>query len=280
MSPYWGSGSRPDTDTVGGCSAGAEAKPCVNAASSLRVAVRPLARAATVGANGNSPATTTLRNLTPPPDHPNTGRATKSRSERRPARRRSSPRRAGARAQDDERLGADDLGAPAAALADAVDDSLEVIDVVDPQAHERVGVAGDRERLDQLREVIERVVDVSDLGSRGKAELGERLELAAELRVVEDRGVAADVAGGLQPVDAALGGGGGKVYEPADLAGRAPGVPNEQVEDAVIKRVEAMRCHEKIVTSSGPLAQRFVVDAHRSAQCCGQSQYRPGTMVA
>ena len=112
---------------------------------------------------------------------------------------------------------------------------FEVVDIVDAQADESVGVAGDGEGLDQLGEVVEGVVDVADLGSRGEAELGERLEVAPELRVVEDRGVAADVASCLESVDPALGGGGGEVDEPADLAGGSSAVLDEEVEDPPVR---------------------------------------------
>jgi hypothetical protein len=146
---------------------------------------------------------------------------------------------AGARSEDDQRLGPDDLGASAAAAADPVDHLFEVVDVVDSKAYERVWVAGNGERFDQLGQIVQRMVYIGDLGTGREPEFGERLEVAPELGVIEDRGVAADVAGPLKTVDPALGGGRRKADESTDFASRPTAVLHEQVENVVVEGIQS-----------------------------------------
>ena len=84
-------------------------------------------------------------------------------------------------------------------------------------------------------------VDVVDLGPGREAQLDERLDLLAEHGVVEDRRVAADDADLLEPVDPPLGGRRRQTDQAPDLAGRAPAVLDEQLEDPLVELVEVVR---------------------------------------
>jgi hypothetical protein len=172
---------------------------------------------------------------------------------------RSGPGGAFAGAEDDERLGVDDLGAAAAAAADLVDDAFEVVDVGHAQAHKCVGVAGEGEGFDELGEVADGCVDVCDLGAGSEPEFCERFQMAVEPCAIEHGGVAADVAAVLQAVDAALGGGGREPDDAPDLAGGAAGVLDEEVQDSLIDGVQIVSCHAQIVRCPSLQTQRFVV---------------------
>src|ERR1700683_4070765 len=80
-------------------------------------------------------------------------------------------------AQHDQSLGAGHL----AAATDAVDDTLQMVQVGDTDAHERVWVAGDRESFHDLGEPLHRALDVIDLSRARKAKLCESFDLAAKL---------------------------------------------------------------------------------------------------
>lgn len=104
------------------------------------------------------------------------------------------------RAEDDQGLRAGDPSA----TSDRVDHSLEVIKIRHPEAHKGIGVTGDREPLDEFGQVDERAVDVVDLGCAFEAELRERFDPIAELRVIDYGLVTQDDPQLLEPIDAAL----------------------------------------------------------------------------
>ena len=134
-----------------------------------------------------------------------------------------------------------------------------MLDIGDPDTDQGVRVAGQRERLDELWQVGYGPVDVVDLGSGGKAQLRERLELAAQQAMVEDRGVSADDAGALQPVDPPLGGRGREADEAADLTGRAASIVDEQLKNALVDSIQTALGHVTIVRRSRPRTQIFLV---------------------
>lgn len=107
----------------------------------------------------------------------------------------------------------------AAAAAYAVDDLLEMVEIPYSEADEGVGVAGGGERFHDLRDVVERVLDVVDLCATDEAKFSECLDLPAELGVVERDAVPGDDPDLLETIDAALGRGGGEADPPPDLAG-------------------------------------------------------------
>ena len=120
------------------------------------------------------------------------------------------------------------------AAANPVNHTLEVLDVVDPKTDERIRIARERERLDELGEVRDRGVDLIDLGSGSESQLRERFKLDAEHAAIDDRGVPADQADLLQTVDPPLGGGRREIDETADLAGGAASILNEEFEDLFV----------------------------------------------
>src|SRR5262249_60120019 len=103
--------------------------------------------------------------------------------------------------QHDQGLRPDDLRATGATAPDRVDHALEVIHVADAQPYERIGISGQSESFDELRQTVDRRVDLGDLGPGRESQLGECLEVAPERSVVEDRRVPANVPCALETVD-------------------------------------------------------------------------------
>jgi hypothetical protein len=136
--------------------------------------------------------------------------------------------------EHDQSLRADDLGAAASSAAHAIDHSLEVIDVCDAHPDQSIRVASECERLDQLGQISDRRVNLVDLGAGGEAKLREGLDPSPEHAVVEDRRVPTYVASLFEPVDAALRRGRRKADQAPDVAGRAPPILDEKLEDAFV----------------------------------------------
>jgi hypothetical protein len=72
-------------------------------------------------------------------------------------------------AEDDDGSSGEHLRSSASSATDAVDHGLEMLEIVHPHSHERVGITRERERLDDLGEVCDSCVDVSDLRSGREA---------------------------------------------------------------------------------------------------------------
>jgi hypothetical protein len=118
-----------------------------------------------------------------------------------------------------------------------VDHALEVVDVTDANPDKRIRIAGDREEGLDLWDVGRDALDVVDSGTSGEAELGERLERKAELRVVDDGGVPTDDFGPLESIDTALDGRSRKADESSNVSERPPGVEAEEFENPPVDGV-------------------------------------------
>jgi hypothetical protein len=143
-----------------------------------------------------------------------------------------------------ERLRAGDAGAP----SDRVDDSLEVVKVGYAQAYEGVGVARDRESLDEFWEVDEGPVDVVNLRRSVEVKLCEGLDPVAQLGVVDYRLVPEHDLELLEPIDPPLRTSRRKADPAADVRGRTASVLEQQHHDRMIGLVEQSARHARIVT--------------------------------
>ena len=123
--------------------------------------------------------------------------------------------------------------------------ALEVADVVDLDAQHRVGLARHRDRADDLGDRRSTLSSTSrGDGAVGAVDLGDRLEAEAELADVDHRGVAADHAGGLEPVDAALHRGGREPDLAADVRERSASFLLQQRKDLAIQVAKPFHsCH-------------------------------------
>jgi len=99
------------------------------------------------------------------------------------------------------------VGSTAPSATDSIDDRFEVLKITHADVSECIRVAGERERGDQFRKVADGIVNLSDLGAWGKAQLDEGLDSVTQLMPVHLHGVSADHPDGFEPIDAALGGG-------------------------------------------------------------------------
>ena len=133
-------------------------------------------------------------------------------------------------------------GDPAAA-AQLLDHLAEALDVGHLEPDERVGVAGRGEHRLHLGELHGRLLDLLQVGRTGEAHLGEGLDRAPGLAVVDDDGVAGDHPGALQALDAPGHGRGGQRDLLTDVGHGPAGVLRQQFDDVVIDRIELLCSH-------------------------------------
>src|ERR1700722_18600803 len=100
----------------------------------------------------------------------------------------------------DQRLGAGDT----AASAQPVDYCLQLLDAVDADADQRVGIACDSEHLLDFGQLGRDVDDLGQVEVAGKAEFGDRLDHDSCTAVVDPGGVSGDHAEAFQPLDPAV----------------------------------------------------------------------------
>src|SRR5215218_259322 len=140
-------------------------------------------------------------------------------------------------AEHDDRLRARD----ARVRPDPLQRGLEMGDVVGTHLHQRVGLAGDGVRRDDLRLAGKRLAQRHRAHVRDAVDLDERLGALAERGRVDDRREARDDAALAQPVDAALDRGRGQAHALAQLRQAQPAVLQELGDDAAVDLVYAAK---------------------------------------
>ena len=85
--------------------------------------------------------------------------------------------------------------------AKLLDDLAQALDVGNLQPHQGIGVARRGEDRLDLGELDGRLLDLLEVGRAGEADLGEGLDRAPGLAVVDDDGVSGDDARPLEPLD-------------------------------------------------------------------------------
>ena len=141
---------------------------------------------------------------------------------------------------------------------DLVDHALEVIDVVDAQPDQRVGVAREGERLHELGKIGDRRSISATWRRRAKRSSVNASRWPPSMRVVEHGGVAAHDAEPLQRSMRRLAAAGRQVDAAADLARRTAAVLDEQLEDPPVDGVERFVSHGENLTSKLPQTRRYV----------------------
>jgi hypothetical protein len=144
-----------------------------------------------------------------------------------------------------------------AAVADLVDDSLEIVDVLDSDPRKRVGVARHREHgLDLVYAVSDRR-DVIDARRSGKAQFGERLDRATELGVIDHHGVPENDPSRLESIDAPLDGRSRQTNILPNLGQGRFCVTTEQGNDLLVDgiRFKICRAHQTIRLDTGSQTQ-------------------------
>ena len=96
-----------------------------------------------------------------------------------------------------------------------------MLEIAHAHVGERIGIARQGERGQELREVAHSTVNLRDLRAGREAQLDEGLDLLAELAPVERDGVPLNEPDGLEAIDTTLGRWWREVNAPTDLAGRA-----------------------------------------------------------
>lgn len=150
--------------------------------------------------------------------------------------------------ENDDRSGGEHLGPSASPATDLVNHALEMLEIAHAHPDERVGVPGERERLDDLREVDGSRIDVGNLRARRKAQLDERLDVLRQQPVVEHCGIAADETGSLEPDNAPLCRWRRQANQPTNLARRATGVLDQSIEDVPVGLIQGWSHGFQIVT--------------------------------
>ena len=115
-------------------------------------------------------------------------------------------------------------------------------DVVDLDAQDRVGLARHRHRAHDLGDPDDALEHVVRRGAIGAVDLGDRLEAEAELGRVDHRGVAADHAGRLEPVDAALDRRGRQAHLAPDVRERPAPFSLQKHKNLAIHVAESFHC--------------------------------------
>jgi hypothetical protein len=138
------------------------------------------------------------------------------------------------RVKNHEGLGADD----AAVATEVVDYRLQMLHARDTQADQSVGITGDREHLDDLRQSGRGPRDRLNLRVAGEAEFGKGLQPHPEATVINQSRVPSDDADSFQPVDAPFYGRRRQVHMPGHVEHRSATVGNQQVKDRSIHVVD------------------------------------------
>jgi hypothetical protein len=140
--------------------------------------------------------------------------------------------------ENDDRSGGKHLRPSASPAADSINHALEMLEIAHAHPDERVRITGERERLDDLREVGDGRVDVGNLCSGSKAELDEGLNILPQQAVIQGRRIPADDSLAFEPVDASLCRWRRQADQSTDLARRATGVLHQSAEDVPVGLIE------------------------------------------
>ena len=137
--------------------------------------------------------------------------------------------------EDDLGLGADDSGG----FANALEGPLEVLGAGGAQVDDRARRAGDRVSGLDLGLLAERLAHLPRRHPALAEELDEGVGRPADRRGIDDRRVAADDAGILEPIDAALDSRRRERDMSADVLKRAPCVLTQQRNDLLVDFVDS-----------------------------------------
>lgn len=132
----------------------------------------------------------------------------------------------------------------AAARSQSIHHLLEIMNSVHPDAHDRIGIACDRDDFLDFRNLGRELQDMCQVKITGEPQLGDGLNSYVESGVIDDRRIAGDNSLLLQTCDAPIDRSHREVHAFGDVAHRAAAVFLQQVENLSINGIDRDElCH-------------------------------------